>query len=89
MSIVAVDATTLHLLRSRSTTRAFPIARDALELETHHYPQARLVSAWNVERRLPLGWRLTSQRIGERASLQDLLPELPVDGVLLLDRGYP
>lgn len=88
-SIVAVDATTLHVPRSRSTTRAFPIVRDALGLETYHYPQARLVSAWDIERRLPLAWRLTSQRIGERASLQDLLPELPTDGVLLLDRGYP
>jgi hypothetical protein len=89
MTLVAIDGTTLHLPRSRSTVRAFPIARDALELETHHYPQARLVSAWDMERRVPLAWRLTSQRIGERASLQDLLPELPERSLLLLDRGFP
>lgn len=89
MTVAAIDGTTLHLPRSRSTVRSFPITRDALELETHHYPQARLVSAWDVERRMPLAWRLTSQRIGERASLQDLLPELPERCVLLLDRGFP
>jgi len=89
MTVAAIDGTTLHLPRSRSTVKSFPIARDALELETHHYPQARLVSAWDVERRVPLAWRLTSQRIGERASLQDLLPELPERSVVLLDRGFP
>ena len=89
MTVAAIDSTTLHLPRSRSTVRSFPIARDAQKLETHHYPQARLVSAWDVERRVPLAWRLTSQRIGERASLQDLLPELPERSVLLLDQGFP
>lgn len=88
-SVVAVDATVLHLPRSRSTVQAFPIAQNAVGQDISHYPQARLVSAWDVERRLPLAWRLTSQRIGERASLVDVLAELPECSVLLLDRGYP
>ena len=88
-TVVAVDATSLHLPRSRSTVQAFPIGKDALGLETHHYPLARLVSAWDMDRRVPMAWRLTSTRIGERASLTDMLPELPDSSVLLLDRGYP
>jgi len=87
--VAAIDATALHLPRSRSTVRSFPIGKDAQGLETHHYPLARLVSAWDMERRVPMAWRLTSTRIGERASLTDMLPELPDGSVLLLDRGYP
>jgi hypothetical protein len=89
LALVAVDGTTLHLPRSSSTRRSFPIVRDALDLEQHHYPRARLVSAWDVERRLPLAWRMTSERHGERASLLALLPRLPERSVLLLDRGFP
>jgi len=89
MAVVAVDGSTLHLPRSRSLTKAFPIPKDALELERYHYPRANLVSAWDMERRVPLAWRLNSIKVGEREALLDLLPELPEQSVLLLDRGYP
>lgn len=89
MSVVAVDGSILHLPRSRSLTRAYPIPKDALELEQYHYPRANLVSAWDMERRVPLAWCLNSIKVGEREALLDLLPELPEQSVLLLDRGYP
>ena len=88
-TVIAVDGTTLHMPRSASTVRAFPIAKDDLELELHHYPQARLVSAWDVERRIPIAWSMTSMKVGERMGLTRLLPALPERSVLLLDRGFP
>ena len=87
--VAAVDGSILHMPRSASTVKAYPIAKDKIGMELYHYPQARLVSAWDVERRIPLTWRTTSTKIGERASLVALLAELPARSVLLLDRGFP
>jgi hypothetical protein len=87
--IVAIDGTILHMPRSASTVKAYPIAKDKIGMELYHYPQARLVSAWDAERRIPLTWRTTSMKIGERDALLKLLPALPPQSVLLLDRGFP
>ena len=89
MPVIAVDGSTLHVPRSRSLCKAFPISTDGIGIEQHHYPQAHLVSAWDVERRIPLSWRVTSKRVGERDALLDQLEELPERSVLLMDRGYP
>lgn len=89
LQVVAIDGTILHLPRSRSLVKTYPISTNALGAETHHYPQGHLVSAWDMERRMPMAWRLTSTKTGERESLLDLLAELPAQSVLLLDRGYP
>ena len=87
--IAAVDGTILHMPRSASTVKAYPIAKDKIGMELHHYPQARLVSGWDVERRIPLAWCTTSTKVGERDSLLKLLRDLPPRSVLLLDRGFP
>jgi hypothetical protein len=87
--IAAIDGTILHMPRSASTVKAYPIAKDKIGMELHHYPQARLVSAWDVERRIPLAWCTTATKVGERKSLLKLLCQLPSNSVLLLDRGFP
>lgn len=87
--VIAIDGTTLHLPRSASTVQAFPITKNDIGVELEHYPQARLVSAWDVERRIPIAWSMTAMRIGERASMQVLLPQLPARSVVLVDRGFP
>jgi hypothetical protein len=89
MPVIAVDGSTLHVPRSRSLCKAFPISTDELGRELYHYPQAQLVSTWDVERRIPLSWRVTSKQVGEREALLDQLEELPERSVLLMDRGYP
>ena len=87
--LVSIDGTILHLPLSAAIKRRFPIPTDALGLDQYHYPQALRVSAWDLERRIPLAWKLASIRHGERDLLRDILAALPAACVLILDRGYP
>lgn len=88
--LVAVDGTILHLPRAKGLVKRFGVPTDSLGLkELAHYPQAMLVSAWDVVRRVPLTWRLTPHAVGERTTFLAMLKYLPTDAVLLLDRGYP
>lgn len=87
--IVGIDGTTLHVPRSRSTIRAFTLIKDILGTALSHYPQAMLISAWDVVKRVPITWELTSLKVGERSGLLRILSRLPERVVLALDRGYP
>ena len=48
-----------------------------------------LISAWDVVKRVPITWELTSLKVGERRGLLRMLLRLPEKAVLALDRGYP
>ena len=48
-----------------------------------------LISAWDVVKRVPITWELTSLKVGERSGLLRMLLRLPPQAVLVLDRGYP
>lgn len=87
--LVGIDGTILHLKRSSDLVRRFGLVTDAIGKEMSHYPQALLVSAWDLARRVPLTWVLQKRTTGERAGLLGLLPALPSASILLLDRGYP
>lgn len=87
--IVGIDGTTLHVPRSRSTIRAYTLINDILGTALSHYPQAMLISAWDVVKRVPITWELTSLKVGERRGLLRMLLRLPENAVLALDRGYP
>ena len=89
--LTAVDGSGLIVIRSASTSAEFGIRRDKEGNELAHYPEALLVSAWDVERRLPLAWRVVASAAkgGERKQCLEVLDELPSNAVLLLDRGYP
>jgi hypothetical protein len=87
--IVGIDGTTLHVPRSRSTIRAYTLIKDILGTGLSHYPQAMLISAWDVVKRVPITWELTSLKVGERRGLLRMLLRLPEKAVLALDRGYP
>lgn len=89
MITVAIDGTTLHVPRTQSTIKAYGLVKNRIGLEIGHYPQAQLVSAWDMDRRIPLAWNLTSKRVGERASMLGLLDQLPAGCVMVMDRGFP
>ncbi len=89
--LIAVDGMGMIMPRSASCSAAYQIRRDKSDNELSHYPEARLVSAWDVERRLPLAWKTSSAQAkgGERRQTVDLLSELPERSMLLCDRGLP
>ena len=86
---VGVDGSILHMPRSQELLRAFGVPTNCLGVEQCHYPQAMLVTAWDLVRRIPLAWALESHTVGEREALLGLLDQLVQNALLILDRGYP
>jgi len=87
--LIAVDGSMLHLPATSEMRKEFPRRTDRLGLEIEHYPQARLLMAWDAEHHLPCAWRLTSMREGEREATEHVLGRLPTNAVLVMDRGFP
>ena len=86
---VGVDGSILHMPRSKELLREFGVPTNCLGVEQCHYPQAMLVTAWDLVRRIPLAWALTSHTVGERETLLGMLGQLAKNALLILDRGYP
>ena len=86
---VGVDCSILHMPRSQELLRVFGVPTNCLGVEQCHYPQAMLVTAWDLVRRIPLAWALTSHTVGERETLLGMLDQLALNALLILDRGYP
>jgi len=86
---VAIDGSILHMPRSQELLREFGVPTDRLGTALCHYPQAMLVTAWDVVRRIPIAWTLGAHTVGEREALLGLLDDLAKNALLILDRGYP
>ena len=67
----------------------FGVPKDKLGFETCHYPQARLMTAWDLESRIPISWELSSLATGERAMASAMLDQTPADAICVFDRGFP
>jgi hypothetical protein len=87
--LAAFDGSALHMRRSTELVREYGVPKDSLGIETCHYPQARLMSAWDLERRIPLAWELGSHTDGERAMALGLLERIPEGAICIFDRGFP
>ena len=87
--LVAFDGSILHMPRSRELVREYGVPKDSLGTPTCHYPQARLMTVWDVERRIPLAWELGSPAHGERAMALGLLERIPEGAICIFDRGFP
>lgn len=86
---IAVDGSILHMPRSRELVRRFGVPVDRLGCELCHYPQALLVTAWDLVRRIPIAWALEPHKCCERTAFLSLLAQVPLNALLILDRGYP
>jgi hypothetical protein len=86
---VAVDGTILHMPRSQALMRAFGVPSGRIGREQCHYPQALLVTAWDLVRRIPIAWALESHTVNERNVFLGLLDQLAHNALIILDRGYP
>lgn len=87
--LVAVDGSMLHMPATPAMLKEFPRRTDRLGIEIEHYPQARLLMAWDAEHHLPLTWRLATFHEGEREATGHVLQQLPQNAVLVMDRGFP
>ena len=78
---VAIDGTRFICPRSRQTLKK-PWLQS-------HYPQALVVVAFDVVRRLPLSWVMLPKKSGERKAMEPLLETLGRGDVAIMDRGFP
>ena len=85
--LVAIDASDLVLGTSRELIEAFggPTLADGSIPAAH----GKLIVAWDVRRKVVLGWHLAPYRSSERDLLVEVLLPLAAGTVVLLDRGYP
>jgi hypothetical protein len=85
---VAIDGTRFICPRSHQTLKKLdrPHARPWL---LSHYPQALVVVAFDVVRRLPLDWAMLPKGNGERKAMEPLLETLGRGDVAIMDRGFP
>lgn len=86
---IAIDGTRLVTRRSADTARRLP-RYPRPNGEKVHNPQALVVSAVDVFRRLPLDWILVGKGKSERTALSEMLKTLRLapDDVVILDRGF-
>lgn len=85
---IAIDGVRLICPRTIETLRRLSRPRYSPWLLSH-YPQALVVVAFDVIRRMPLEWALLPKGRGERAAMQPLLTTLRRGDVAILDRGFP
>jgi hypothetical protein len=87
---IAFDGTRVVLPRSEDTARKMARPKRPNGTKVHN-PQGLMVMAADLFRRLPLDWALTGKGVGERTSMQELVPRLPFKpgDVAVMDRGFP
>jgi len=85
--LVAIDSSDLVLGTSAELIRVYggPGATATACTVAH----GRLSVAWDVRRKVILGWTLAPYRSDERAQLAEVTLALEPGSVVLLDRGYP
>lgn len=87
--LIAFDGTRLITQHSQDTTdklHRYPRSDGSLT----HNPQALMVMAVDIERRLPLDWVVTGKGIGETKAIEQLLDTIEIrpGDIAVLDRGY-
>lgn len=85
---IAIDGVKFICPRTKETLRRLDRPKYFRWLFSH-YPQALVVVAFDVIRRMPLEWALLPKGRGERAGMQPLLATLRRGDVAIMDRGFP
>lgn len=81
--VFAVDGSKVSLQRSRELDAAFGTPPAA------HLPQILVSTIFDVVTACPHFVSVARNTIGERTELLGMLDHLPIDSVIVLDRGYP
>lgn len=88
-SVVAIDGSKYTLPASAELRAAFDPHSGLQYSGKGHYPQCLVSTLYDVFRRLPLARHVGPVHTSERDAAIQLLPFIPANSLLLLDRGYP
>ena len=89
MSVLAIDGSKYTLPASAELRAAFDPHSGLQYPGKGHYPQCLVSTLYDVFRRLPIARHVGPRDSSEREAAIKLLPFVPPNSLLLLDRGYP
>ena len=90
LSVFAIDGSKYQLPAADAVRAAFDPHSGLEHPGKGHYPQCLVSTAYDVFRRLPIARTVQPMAAAnEREKVKALLPSIPRNGVLLVDRGYP
>jgi hypothetical protein len=89
MSVFAIDGSKYTLPASAELRAAFDPHSGLQYPGKGHYPQCLVSTLYDVFRRLPIARHVGPRDSSERDAAIKLLPFVPPNSLLLLDRGYP
>lgn len=89
MSVFAIDGSKYTLPASEELRDAFDPQSGLEHSGKGHYPQCLVSTLYDVFRRLPVARHVGPINTSEREAALKLLPFIPPNSLLLLDRGYP
>jgi hypothetical protein len=89
MSVFAIDGSKFTLPANDALRAAFDPHSGLQYPGKGHYPQCLVSTLYDVFRRLPIARHVGPLNTSERQAAIKLLPFIPANSLLLLDRGFP
>jgi hypothetical protein len=90
MSVFAFDGSKYTLPASDELRKTFDPESGLDQPGKGHYPQCLVSTAYDVFRRIPIARTIMPlHQANERDEVKKMLPQIPSNGLLLFDRGYP
>jgi len=89
MSVFAIDGSFFDLPATKEIREYFDPNSGLQNPGKGHYPQCLVCTLFDVFRRIPVARTVNSIKSSEREEMKELIPYVPSNSVLILDRGYP
>jgi len=88
MAVIAFDGSQYILPSSKEIRKEFDTEEPNLKPGGRYFPQAMVMTAFDVFRKIPIARTISHTKTSERAELIKMLQDLPVKTLSVLDRGY-
>ncbi len=88
MAVVAFDGSQFTLPGSDEIRQEFDEETPILKIGGRYFPQALVMTAFDVFRKIPVGRTISHTKSSERTELLKMLDDLVVKTLAVLDRGY-
>lgn len=89
MSIYAIDGSKYDLPATDTLRKEFDPKSGLAFKGKGHYPQCIVSTVYDVFKRIPIARTITERNGSEREEALKMIHDIPQDGVILFDRGYP
>ena len=88
-SVFGVDGSKFNLPATAKIRKTLDPKSGLKRRAKGHYPQCLVSTVYDVFRRLPVTRTVVNNDGSEREEVKAMLPQIPSNGILMFDRGYP